>query len=76
MDGNSTAALLMANGLAIFKGPALVGPVFRELHGTVCHTRSRSTGGNDVSDKRRAGLGLVVKDGQSEKTQAELGASG
>jgi hypothetical protein len=29
-----------------------------------------------MSDERGAGLGLVIKDGQREKTQAELRASG
>jgi hypothetical protein len=76
VDSNGTAALLMADGLPIFKGPALVRPVLGKLHGTICHTGPRSTGSNDMSDERGAGLGLVTKDGQSKKTQAELRASG
>lgn len=77
VNGNGTATLLMADSLSIFKGPAFAGPVLRKLHGPVSHTGPRSTGGNDMSDKSRSGLGLAFfNDGQSEKAKAELGASG
>lgn len=76
VNGNRATAFFMADDLPIFKGPALVGPVRRETHRSVCHVGLRGTCGNNVTNQSCTRLGLVfVDNGQSEKPQTEFRAS-
>lgn len=84
VDGNSTAALFVAHGMAILKCPTLILPVVRKAHRGIGYAGLRGSSGDDMPHESRARPGRLAalfllidrERGQGEEAQTEFGAPG